>query len=435
MSAHTVALLVLDLAVIAAVAQLLSRLARHLGQPPVIGEILGGILLGPTLFGGAVTRTLFPAAVLPSLTALANIGVGVFMFLIGVELDRNLLRGQGRVAAGVAASAIIVPFTLGVVLALYLYSHHPGPSRTAFVLFLGTAMAVTAFPVLARILADRGLLRTPIGALALACASLDDILAWSLLAVVAAIASSVAGLWRIALIVPFAAVLLLVVPPLLARLARRLDALDRDDRAPDRDDRRWARVPVWAAAVAMIGAGLWLSAQATQWMGLHLIFGAFLFGVVIPREHAVRLREWVIPKVRGVCAVLLLPVFFMAAGLNVNLSNLNAAAFGELGLILLVAIGGKGLGAYTGARFSGVRVRHSAVLAILINTRGLTELIVLTVGRQLHVLDARLYSLMVVMALVTTAMTGVLLRLVYPEARAQADMAPRATVSGTEAMS
>ncbi|MFI1919694.1 cation:proton antiporter [Nocardia sp. NPDC020380] len=435
MSAHTLALLVLDLAVIAAVAQLLGRLARRLGQPPVIGEILGGILLGPTLFSGAVTHALFPTAVLPSLTALANIGVGVFMFLIGVELDRNLLRGQGRVAAGVAASAIIVPFGLGAVLALYLYGHHPGTSRTAFVLFFGTAMAVTAFPVLARILADRGLLRTPIGALALACASLDDLLAWSLLAVVAANASSVAGLWRIALIVPFAAVLLLVVRPLLARLARRLDALDRDDRALDRDGRPWARIPAWAAAVAVIGGGLWLSAQATQWMGLHLIFGAFLFGVAMPREHAVRLREWAIPKVRAVCAVLLLPVFFMSAGLNVNLSNLDAAAFGELGLILLVAIGGKGLGAYAGARFSGVRVRHSAVLAILINTRGLTELIVLTVGRQLHVLDGRLYSLMVVMALVTTAMTGVLLRLVYPEARAQADMAPRATIEGREAMS
>lgn len=434
MSADVFALLVLDLAVITAVARLLGRLTRRLGQPPVLGEILGGILLGPTLFGGAVTRTLFPAAVLPSLTALADIGVGVFMFLIGVELDRNLLRGQGRVAAGVATGAIIVPFALGVVLALYLYGRHPGSSRTAFVLFLGTAMAVTAFPVLARILADRGLLRTPIGALALACASLDDILAWSLLAVVAAIASSVAGLWRIALIVPFTAVLLLVVRPLLGRLARRLDALDRDDTAPNRG-RQWARVAAWTAAVAVVGGGLWLSAQATRWMGLHLIFGAFLFGVSMPREHAVRLREWVVPKARAVCAAVLLPVFFMTAGLNVNLSSLDAAACGELGLILLVAIGGKGLGAYAGARFSGVRVRHSAVLAILLNTRGLTELIVLTVGRQLHVLDARLYSLMVVMALVTTAMTGVLLRLVYPEARAQADMAPRATIEGTEAIS
>ncbi|MFI5776794.1 cation:proton antiporter [Nocardia sp. NPDC051570] len=426
MSAHTALILLLDLAVIAGAARILGVAARRVGQPAVIGEILGGILLGPTLFGGALTRTLFPAEVRPSLTLLADIGVAVFMFLVGLELDRNLLRGQGRIASGVALSAIVVPFALGALLALYLLGHHPSHQRAAFILFLGTAMSVTAFPVLARILTDRGLLRTPIGALALACASLDDVLAWSLLAVVAALAGGAAGPWQIALIIPFAALLLLVVRPVLARLAARAEAGGWPR------NRVVARLGAAAIVVAAAG-GLWLSAMATQWMGLHLIFGAFLFGVAMPRGHGMRLRERTLPWVGRICSNLLLPVFFMVAGLTVDLSRIDGTALGELGLILLVAIGGKGIGAFAGARLCGVRTRHSAVLAVLINTRGLTELIVLTVGLQLHVLDTGLYSLMVVMALVTTAMTGVMLQIIYPEQRARADLAPRTAISEPEA--
>jgi Kef-type K+ transport system membrane component KefB len=417
-----VAVLVLDLAVIAGTARVLGQLAQRLGQPSVIGEILGGILLGPTLFGGALTRALFPAEVQPSLTLLAEFGVAVFMFLVGLELDRKLLRGQGRIASGVALCAIVVPFALGAVLAWYLLRHHPSTQQPAFVLFLGTAMAITAFPVLARILTDRGLLATPIGALALACASIDDVLAWSLLAVVVALAGATDSPWQVLLVVPYAAILLLVVRPLLARLAARAATT------------RWTRRPgagrVGAGVLLVsVAAGLWLSAKATEWMGLHLIFGAFLFGVVMPRDTRSGLRTWAVPWVSRVCSKLLLPIFFMVAGTSVDLSKVDGAGLRELGLILLVAIGGKGLGAFAGARLSGVRTRHSAVLAILINTRGLTELIVLTVGLQLHVIDTRLYSLMVVMALVTTAMTGVLLRVVYPERRARADMTPPPTIS------
>ncbi|GAA1314891.1 cation:proton antiporter [Pseudonocardia xinjiangensis] len=428
MTAHPAAVLLLDLVVIAGAARILGLLARRLGQPAVIGEILGGILLGPTLFGGALTRTLFPAEVQPWLTMLANVGVAVFMFLVGVELDRNLLRGQGRIASGVALCAIVLPFALGGVLALYLLGHHPSTKQPAFVLFLGTAMAITAFPVLARILTDRGLLATPIGALALACASIDDILAWSLLAVVTALAGAAAGLWQVLLVVPYAAVLLLVVRPLLARSAARAETAG------------WTRRPVSgrvgaAGVLVIVAGGLWLSAEATQWMGLHLIFGAFLFGVAMPRDHGARLRAWTQRWVGRTCSVLLLPIFFMVAGTSVDLSKVDGKALLDLGLILLVAIGGKGLGAFAGARLSGVQPRHSAVLAILLNTRGLTELIALTVGLQLHVIDTGLYSLMVVMALVTTAMTGVLLRFVYPEKRARADMGPRTTIAESEALS
>jgi Kef-type K+ transport system membrane component KefB len=402
--------LLLALVVIIVSARLCGRLARLLGQPAVIGEITGGVLLGPTLAGGIVTGAVFPAEVRPALAVLADVGVCVFMFLIGLHLDHRLLRGQGRIATTVSLSAIVLPFGLGVLLALHLFDAHPTGSRLAFALFLGTAMSITAFPVLARILTDRGLIDTPIGGLALACAAIDDVIAWSLLAVVAAVADGAADPWRILLVVPFVLVMLKVVRPLLARLAARHEVRGR--RAS-------------AAVLVALAAALFLSAQATEWMGLHLIFGAFLLGAVMPGEGAAALRERALPRVERFNAVVLLPVFFVVAGITVDLSSVDLGALGELALILLVAIGGKGVGAFVGARVTGVRTRHSAVLAILINTRGLTELIVLTVGLQLGVLDQALYSLMVVMALVTTAMSGVLLPLVYPPERVRRDAAAR----------
>jgi Kef-type K+ transport system membrane component KefB len=212
------------------------------------------------------------------------------------------------------------------------------------------------------------------------------------------------------------------VRPLLAKLAQR--------RAATGPNGRVAR----AAVVVAVAAGLWLSATVTDRLGLHLIFGAFLFGAVLPREGAQALRRKALPVIERACSVLLLPVFFMVAGLNVDLSSMDAVAYGELGLILLVAIGGKFGGAFLSARAIGVRPRHSVVLAVLINTRGLTELIVLSVGLQIGVLDKRLYSLMVVMALITTAMAGVLLHFVYPPERVRQDLVlrDRTASSGTE---
>ncbi|MFC9620000.1 cation:proton antiporter [Streptomyces sp. NPDC056930] len=418
MELSTPATLLLDLTVIVGLARLLGALARRLGQPAVIGEILGGVLLGPTLFDGEITAFLFPAEVRPSLTTLANIGVCVFMFLVGLEFNRGLLRGQGRIAVSVSLSAIVLPFSLGALLALHLVGNHPTGHRLAFVLFLGTAMSVTAFPVLARILTDKGLIDTPIGGLALAAAAVDDVLAWSMLAAVAALAGVGGAPWQVLLVLPYAAAMVCVARPLLAGSAKR-------GAAAGRPTGRLAEAGVLLA----VAAGLLLSAEATEWMGLHQIFGAFLFGMVMPREGASRLREHALPRVERICSTLLLPVFFMVAGLKVDLSSLDVTAFGELGLILLVAIGGKFVGAFLGARLNGVRPRHSAVLAVLINTRGLTELIVLTVGLQIGVLDQPLYSLMVVMALVTTGMAGILLPFVYPDGRTQQDLAARDHVS------
>jgi len=412
MNAHGYLMLVADLAVIVTVARLLGLSARRLGQPTVIGEIVGGILLGPSLFGHGFTSGLFPAAVLPSLTMLSNTGICVFMFLVGLEFDRGLLRGQGRIAATVALSAILLPFTLGVLLALDLVHQYPTAHRLGFVLFLGTAMSVTAFPVLARILTDNKLIYTPVGGLALAAAAIGDVLAWSMLAVVTALVGSGRDHWRVLLIIPFALFLRLVVGPLAERVSTRIRSAGQPTRLA-------------AAGVALVLAAALLGvSEATAWMGLHPIFGAFLLGIVLPREGSGSGS----PDYRGVHAggrisvLILLPVFFVIAGLKVNLRGLDADTLAQLGLIMLVAVGGKCVGTYLGARVSGVRRRYSAVLAVLINTRGLTELIVLTVGVQIGVLDQRLFTLLVVMAVVTTAMTGVLLRYVYPRERVRSDL-------------
>ncbi|MEU7007500.1 cation:proton antiporter [Streptomyces sp. NPDC046332] len=411
MSLSTVGLLVLDLVVIVAAARVLGALARRLGQPAVIGEIAGGLLLGPVFLHGAGSApVLFTAETRPTLKLIADIGVCVFMFLVGLGLERGLLTGQSRLAATVSFGSTVLPFGLGVLLAFYLWESHPGENRTAFVLFLGTAMSVTAFPVLARILTDMNLIRTPIGGIALAIAAMDDVMAWSLLALVTAVAGSGAGdFWTVALAVPYVLVMLGVVRPVLAKLAAR------------RAGRPGGRV-TWAAVLAAVAGGLWLSAMATDRIGLHLIFGAFLFGAVLPREGAAGLRRAVLPLTERACSVVLLPVFFVIAGFKVDLSSMDLTALGELGLILLVAVGGKFGGGFASARAIGMQPRHAVVLGTLINTRGLTELIVLSVGLQVGVLDQRLYSYMVVMALVTTAMAGVVLRFVYPADRVRLDI-------------
>nr|AGS49521.1 Na+/H+ antiporter [uncultured bacterium esnapd7] len=396
MTTHQVLFLLLDLAVIVALARLLAMLAAKLDQPPVIGEVLAGILLGPTLFGESFSAALFPMDVRPFLAALANVGVAVFMFVVGLGLERTLLKGRGRIALTVSVSSIVLPFALGTGLAFLLIENHDPPHRLGFVLFIGAAMAVTAFPVLARILADRGMLRTALGGLALTCAAIDDVLAWSLLAVVVMVSGG-GDQWLIGLVPLYVAVMFLVVRPLL----RRLFAAHGTGLTTGR--------------LAVVLAGLLTSGAATEWIGLHFIFGAFLFGVVMPRDDTEALRGALIERVGEFNGALLLPVFFIVAGLKVNLSGIGTTGLVELALVLLVAVGGKFGGAFAGARLRRLPARTSAALATLMNCRGLTELIILTVGLQLGVLDRSLYSIMVVMAVVTTMMTGPLLRLIHPK--------------------
>lgn len=406
---NTVLYLLGDLAVIIIAARLLGRVAKACGQPSVVGEILAGILLGPTLFSGAITRTLFPTEVLGSLRALAVVGLVLFMFVVGYEVDRSLIRGRERVAVRVSIGSIILPLALGAALGVWLADRHGVDRVLPFALFVGASMSVTAFPVLARILTDRGLQRTRVGGLAIASAAVDDVLAWSLLAVVVTIAGSEGGgeQWHVLLSPVYIAVMALVVRPLLQRLVAARSKAGR--LTPD--------------LLAVIVVGLFLSCWATEWLGVHYIFGAFIFGAVMPRLDAAELREEVLERLEQISVIVLLPVFFVIAGLGVDLSKVGVSGLLELVAILVVAIVGKFVGAFLGARSSGVGVRQSAVLGSLMNTRGLTEIVILTVGLQIGILDQELFSLMVVMALVTTIMAGPLLKLFYPKRFIERDLA------------
>ncbi|MFJ5121796.1 cation:proton antiporter [Kitasatospora sp. NPDC088548] len=394
MTTHQVELLFLDLGLILLLARGLGALAGRLGQPPVVGEILAGILLGPTLFGSLVANRLFPADVRPLLGALANIGVALFMFVVGLELEHRFLRGRVRITVGAATGSTLVPFALGIPLAFFLLRNHPTEQRAAFVVFIGLSVSVTAFPVLARILVGRGMSRLAIGGLALATAAVVDVVAWSALAGVQAVVGGAGGYWQVSLLVPFT-VLLLALRPLLRRVLTH--------GAPGKG--------LTPTGMAVVMVGIFLSGTATEAMGMHYIFGAFLFGALMPREGTEATREELCERT-GEITSLLLPVYFVVAGLKVDLRGVGLEGLTELAVILLVAIGGKFGGTYLGARSQGLTAEDSGTLAALMNTRGLTELVILGVGLQLGLLDGPLYSLMVVMALVTTAMTGPVLNLI-----------------------
>lgn len=388
--------LLFDIAVILVLAHSLGFAARKLGQPAVVGEILLGILLGPTLLPAAVSAHLIPVDIRPSLSALADIGVAIFMFVVGLEVDHRMLRGESRRAAGAAAGAMALPLALGCLVAAQLWHSDRAPSHVGFVLFFGTAMSMTAFPVLARILAEDKMRDTEVAGTALTAAAIGDVAVWSLLALVLAFTDH-QNIWHLLLAIPYVALMLFGVRPALARLLER-----------SAGDRASINILIVVIIVALA------SGAATQWFGLDFIFGAFFAGLVFPRSSIGAVREQITERVGVVGNALLMPIYFVMAGLNVNLRTVGRSGLAELGLILVTAIGGKLVGGYLGARASGLPSRQSTVVGVLMNTRGLTELIILGIGLQLHYLDTRLYSLMVAMAVITTAMTGPLLQLIYP---------------------
>jgi Kef-type K+ transport system membrane component KefB len=407
--AEIVSYVFLDLAVIVVIARLFGRLALKVGQPAVVGEIIAGILLGPTLLGalpGDLDTKLFPPDVRPYLNVLAQLGLVLFMFLVGLEVDLSFIRGRERIAVSVSLSSIILPFALGVLIASFLYASHSvvnGDTVTflAFALFIGVSMSITAFPVLARILTERGMHRIPVGVLSLACAAVDDVLAWALLAVVVAIVSagSLVGVAKIiALTIIFALVMFLVVRRLLVALVTRYE--------------RFGRLTPEMMAVVLVG--ILASSWITEEIGIHFIFGAFIFGVIMPRKHAAALTHDIVDRLEQVSVLLLLPVFFVITGFNVDLGAIDAAGLVELLLILLAAIAGKFIGAFVAARLQRVPRRQATALATLMNTRGLTELVILNIGVQLGVLDGEMFTLLVIMAVVTTVMTSPLLKVIYP---------------------
>ncbi|WP_435768958.1 cation:proton antiporter [Nocardioides sp. SYSU DS0651] len=411
---YDITVILAQLALIIVVARLAGVAAGRVGIPPVVGEIFAGVLLGPSLLGPEISESLFPLDTRPFLSLLASIGLVLFMFVVGLELDVSLVKGRGRVAASVSVASIALPFSMGFGLAHLLDDLRPaGADFVPFALFLGAAMSITAFPVLARILTDRRMHRTETGGLALACAATDDILAWTLLAVVVGLAGGGAGDhghgpgWVIYLAIPFAAVAIFVVRPMLTRLTsmyRRAGELT-------------------PAILSIVLIGLLLFAAATEYLGVHYIFGAFLFGAILPHEDAAKLRHEILVRLEQLSVLLLLPVFFLVSGLKVDLRGLSLENLVQLAGILAVAIVGKYLGAYVGARSAGVPHWQSNALGILMNTRGLTELVILNVGLELGLLSQELFTMMVVMALVTTVMTGPLLSFAYPARRVARDIA------------
>jgi Kef-type K+ transport system membrane component KefB len=399
--------LMLAIAAVLLAARATGAAVARLGQPQVMGEVLAGILLGPTLLATVaprLTALLFPAFVVPLIRAAADIGLAFYMFLVGLELDPKLLRERFEQAALISHASIAVPMGLGIAVALPLYELvGPGTSFVAFALFMGVAMSITAFPVLARILVERRMLRHPVGAMAMAAAAVDDVTAWGLLALAAAVAGSGSGLAVVrivALAVAFCAVMVLVGRPLLARVSR---AYDEAGHLPGG----------WVAAIF---TGVLLSSFAAQRIGIAAIFGAFVMGLIMPRRAD--LTHDVTRRVEDFVVIVLLPLFFVVTGLRVQVGLLDSPALWLLTLVLLlVAIAGKWVGAMAAARLTGFSLRESGAIAALMNTRGLTELIVLNIGLELGVITPALFTAMVVVALVTTFMTGPVLRLIDPRGR------------------
>jgi Kef-type K+ transport system membrane component KefB len=397
--------LLLQLVVIIAFARLLGAVFRQLGQPAVVGEIVAGIALGPSVFGALAPRLsglIFEASSLTALKLFAEIGVVLFLFVVGLELDISRLKQMAQTAVVVSHASIVVPYFLGVALSLFLYRElaPSGVSFLAFALFMGIAMSITAFPVLARILSERRLTGTRLGDTAITCAAVDDVTAWSLLAVVVAVVGArgfSAALPTIALTLAFIVAMVWLVRPLLDRLF----AAERD-----------ASASTAPATTAMTGVFLFLlaSALATEAIGIHALFGAFLAGAVFPRRA--RLREALVSRLEEVTSVLLLPLFFALTGLRTEIGLLSDGRSWLLcGSIILVATAGKLGGTLLAGRLTRMSWVDSFALGALMNTRGLMELIALNLGYELGILSPRVFAMMVLMALTTTLATGPLLSL------------------------
>ena len=377
---------------------------KLLGQPRVIGEIIGGIMLGPSLFGMIApnaAKLILPAEAFPYLSMLAQIGVLLFMFLLGLELDLSSLRRTGRAAVLISHASIVLPFLFGMGFALAVYSRLAPPqvAFSSFALFIGTALSVTAFPVLARILADSDLHKTPLGVLALTCAAIDDATAWCLLAVIVGILQSAIGgaFFTIAWTGVYVAAMFFIMRPLLLRLIPWLEKSSEK---------------ISEASLALVMIALLISALSTELIGIHALFGGFLLGVIIPHESLT--AKDLSARMGDLVQVFFLPAFFAFTGMRTQIGLLEGAADAWVcAALIAVAVAGKFGGAFLAAKFSGLTTRSAAVLGVLMNTRGLVGLIVLNVGLDLGVLTPRLFTMLVVMAVVTTVMTGPLLKLLY----------------------
>ena len=393
---HPLSLLLIQIVIIALTSKLLASLMRKIGQPMVIGEIIAGILLGASVLGHfwpELSDFIFRSDSLPNLNFLSQLGLILFMFIIGLELDINLLKQKAHTAIVVSHASIIIPFVLGVSLAYFLYETFAPPqiSFLAFGLFMGIAMSITAFPVLARILQERGLTKTPLGSLAITCAATDDVTAWCILAAVIAIVQAgtvMNAVFTVLLSLVYVFVMLKLVRPWLVRLDAKYGNTDGANKT----------------FVVVSFIVLFLSALTTEVIGIHALFGAFLAGVSMPTQAG--FRKLLVSSIEDFALVILLPLFFAFTGLKTQIGLLNdGTTWLVCGLIILVAVAGKFGGSLLAARYTGQSWTDSFAIGALMNTRGLVELVVLNIGYDLGVLSPTIFTMLVLMALVTTLMT------------------------------
>ena len=403
------------LSVVIAFARLGGMLFRFLHQPAVVGEIMAGIMLGPSLLGRIWPQAftyLLPPMVAPFLDVLAQLGIILYMFLVGLELDPKLVGRQGHAAVAISHASIVTPFLLGTLLALVLYPQvaAAGVPFTGFSLFVGVSMSVTAFPVLSRILTDLGIQKTPLGILALTCAAVDDVTAWCLLAVVVGVVEShgAGSLITAAMAIVYVASMLVLVRPTIVRLTLRNESTAR----------------LTQGMMAIVFVLLLLSALATDLIGIHAMFGAFALGAIIPSDS--KLARDMTERLEDVLVVLLLPTFFAITGLRTRIGLVSGAeAWLLCGLTIVVASIGKFGGSFVAARMTGLGWRDASALGVLMNTRGLAELIVLNIGLQLRVINPRMFAILVVMSLVTTLATTPILQLIRSDEVAEEESEPR----------
>jgi Kef-type K+ transport system membrane component KefB len=392
---NTLLHVLLALVVIIVVARVAAMVLARWKQPPVIGEILAGIVLGPSLLGRVApegSQFLFPAGIMPLLGILSQIGIIIYMFLVGLKLDLRLLRARTSTSVAISHASIVVPFLLGATTALWLYPRFSSSDVpfTIFALFAGVSMSITAFPVLARILTDRGMSNTQLGAIAIACAAVDDVTAWCLLALLVGAMRSAPGdaLITIGLTGGFIAVMVGAVRPAARWLAKA------------RDDRGELTQGMFLIACV----GLLVAALITEQIGIHALFGAFLLGAIVPHDSA--LARDVTVKLEDVVVVMLLPAFFAFTGMRTEIGLVNGMeqVFACVVIVVVASVGKFG-GSAIAAAATGLGWRQSMSLGILMNTRGLMELIVLNVGLDLGVVSPTLFTMLVIMALVTTFAT------------------------------
>lgn len=394
---HPLSILLVQIITIILVARFFGWICRKIGQPSVVGEIIAGIVLGPSLVGmyfPEFSAALFPQGSLGNLQFLSQFGLILFMFVIGMELDLKVLRNKAHDAVVISHASIVIPFALGLGLAYYIYhSFAPtGVEFASFGLFMGIAMSITAFPVLARIVQERGIHKTKLGSVVITCAAADDITAWCILAAVIAIVkagSFTSSLYVISLAIVYVIIMLKVVRPFLKRVG----------------DLNSTRESLSKPVVAIFFLTLLFSAYASEIIGIHALFGAFLAGAIMPENN--KFRNIFIEKVEDVSLIILLPLFFVFTGLRTQIGLLDDANLWKVtGLIILVAVTGKFVGSALAARFVGNNWKDSLSIGALMNTRGLMELVVLNIGYDLSVLSTEIFTMMVIMALVTTFMTG-----------------------------